>query len=121
MNPRPFLSLLLFPLLTGCDMIYDVLEIPNPSKEAEVAESEGKAVGSACRHAGRSLEDCYVLNPAAQKAAVFRGWKEMNDYMIQNNMQVVPSQFTPTTPPPPPAQDSHKKPEETPKPEPAAH
>lgn len=120
MNSRHILPILLFPLLTGCDMLYDLLEIPNPSKEAEVAESEGKAVGSACRHAGRSLEDCYILNPTAQKAAVFRGWKEMNDYMIQNNMQVVPSQFTPTTPPPPPATEE-RKPDETAKAEPAPH
>ena len=31
----------------------------------------GKAVGSACRHANRALEDRYLLNPKVAKAAVF--------------------------------------------------
>ena len=53
------------------------------------------AVGSACRHAGRSLEDCYSLNPAASKAAVFTGWRDMNDYMMEHKLEVVPSRLTP--------------------------
>lgn len=99
MKIRRLLLLVCVPLLTGCEMLYDLLEIPNPRKEAETAESEGRAIGSACRHAGRSLEDCYILNAKADKAAVFNGWREMNDYMIQNSMEVVPSRLTPTTPP----------------------
>lgn len=99
MKIRRLILLACLPLLTGCEMLYDLLEIPNPRKEAELADSEGRAIGSACRHAGRSLEDCYILNPKADKASVFKGWREMNDYMIQNGMEVVPSQLTPTTPP----------------------
>lgn len=99
MKIRRLLLLVCVPLLTGCEMLYDLLEIPNPRKEAEIADSEGRAIGSACRHAGRSLEDCYILNPKADKASVFKGWREMNDYMIQNSMEVVPSQLTPTIPP----------------------
>lgn len=85
--------MLLFPLLTGCEFVYDLLEIPDPKKEGAEREAEGRAVGSACRHAGRSLEDCYILNASAQKAAVFTGWREMNDYMLMNEMEVVPSKI----------------------------
>ena len=85
--------LLLAPLLVACEQVGELLELPNPQKDAMRVEAEGKAIGGACRQTGRSLEDCYVLNPGAQKAAVFAGWREMNDYMLQNNMQVVPSQL----------------------------
>lgn len=93
MSFKTRLLLLVFPLLTGCEFLYELLEIPDPKKEAAAIEAEGKAIGGACRHAGRSLEDCYVLNPAAQKAAVFTGWREMNDYMLLNNMAEVPSKL----------------------------
>lgn len=121
MKIRRLLLIVCMPLLAGCEMLYDLLEIPNPTKEAEIADSEGRAIGSACRHAGRSLEDCYILNPKADKASVFKGWREMNDYMIQNGMEVVPSRLTPTTPsftPPvsPPATHAEK-----PADEPAEH
>jgi len=85
--------LLLVPLLSACEQMAELLELPNPQKVAALAEAEGKAVGGACRQGGRSLEDCYALNAGAQKAAVFAGWREMNDYMLQNNMEVVPSQL----------------------------
>jgi hypothetical protein len=85
--------LLLAPLLVACEQVGELLELPNPQKDAMRVEAEGKAIGGACRQTGRSLEDCYVLNPGALKAAVFAGWREMNDYMLQNNMQVVPSQL----------------------------
>jgi hypothetical protein len=88
------LLLVVIPLATGCDQLSEALDIPNPKK----AEAEGRAVGSACRHAGRSLEDCYTLNPAAQKAAVFSGWREMNDYMMEHKLEVVPSQIAPPVP-----------------------
>ena len=96
--PRPTPSRSLRPLLpfaAGCDQLAEVLELPNPSK----VEAEGRAVGSACRHAGRSLEDCYSLNPGASKAAVFAGWRDMNDYMMEHKLEVVPSQLVPGTPP----------------------
>jgi hypothetical protein len=65
--------------------------IEDPAKAAAAREAEGKAVGAGCRHSGRSLEDCYSLNDGAPKAAVFAGWKEMNDYMVANKMEVVPA------------------------------
>lgn len=72
--------------LGGCDM----LGLPNPAKEAAQAEAEGKAVGAACRHSGRSLEDCYALYPDQSRALVFAGWREMQDYMASGNLTAVP-------------------------------
>ena len=64
-------TLILAPLLalglTACER----LGIEDPAKVAAAKEAEGKAVGAGCRHAGRSLEDCYSQNPKALKAAVF--------------------------------------------------
>ena len=79
-------------LLAGCDM----LGIESASAVSAKREGEGKAVGSACRHAGRALEDCYVLNKRADKGAVFAGWREMNDYMRENKIE----EITPQLPPP---------------------
>ena len=78
---------LLLTLLAGCDM----LGIESPEKVAATREADGKAVGGACRHAGRAIEDCYALNKKADRAAVFAGWREMNDYMRENKMDVVPA------------------------------
>ena len=89
--------LALLPLITGCEQIADLLELPNPSRDAARLESEGRAIGGACRHAGRSLEDCYTLNASAEKAAVFAGWRDMNDYMMEHKLEVVPSRLTPDT------------------------
>ncbi len=93
MTLKLLLLVLMLPLLTACEMVYELLEIPDPQKQAAAREAEGRAVGSACRHAGRSLEDCYTLNPDAEKAAIFLGWREMNDYMLMNEMEVVPSRI----------------------------
>ena len=82
-------------LLTGCD----ALGIETAVQTAEKNEAEGKAIGSACRHAVRSVEDCFRSNPKAGKAAVFAGWKEMDAYMRENEIVGMP--FTPTPPAPP--------------------
>ena len=71
--------------LTGCDM----LGIESPEKIAAVREADGKAIGGACRHAGRAIEDCYAMNKKADRAAVFGGWREMNDYMRENKIEPV--------------------------------
>jgi hypothetical protein len=73
-------------LLAGCDM----LGIESPEKVAAVREAEGRAVGGACRHAGRAIEDCYTLNRRIDKAAIFAGWRDMNDYMRENKIEAVP-------------------------------
>lgn len=82
-------------LLAGCDQLgLETPQVVNARKEAE-----GKAVGAACRHAGRAIEDCYLMNKRADKAAVFAGWREMNDYMRENNIEVVQPKGPPTPPP----------------------
>lgn len=87
------LLLALLALLSGCEQ----LGIEDPAKVAAAKEAEGKAVGSACRHALRAIEDCYVLNPKAQKSAVFNGWKEMDEYMRENKIEGV-APVVPRTP-----------------------
>jgi hypothetical protein len=89
------------------------------SAEAQAArkEAEGKAVGGACRHAGRAIEDCFVLNKRADKAAIFAGWREMNDYMRDNKVESVVPQAAPApaesaakAEPAPPVADEPAKP-----------
>jgi hypothetical protein len=86
-----FAAILLPALLAGCEMM--------GGESAEVAaarrEAEGKAVGGACRHAGRAIEDCFGLNKRADKAAIFAGWREMNDYMRDNKVDTVTPQGGP--------------------------
>jgi hypothetical protein len=76
-------------LAGGCDR----LGIESAQAVAERREADGKAVGGACRHAGRALEDCYALYRKADKAAVFAGWREMNDYMRENKIETVAPQL----------------------------
>ncbi|MFM2118764.1 MAG: hypothetical protein RL722_232 [Pseudomonadota bacterium] len=88
--PRAFvgaIALSLPLLLAGCDQ----LGIETGAVTAAKKEAEGKAIGSACRHALRAIEDCYTLNPKASKAAVFTGWREMDEYMRENKIEgIVP-------------------------------
>lgn len=81
--------------LSACER----LGISDPGKEAQQKEAEAKATGSACRHAGRAIEDCYALNPEASRAAIYAGWKEMNDYMRENKIDEVKPQIAASTPP----------------------
>ncbi len=78
--------------LAGCDM----LGIETAVQVNEKKDAEGRAIGSACRHALRSIEDCYKNNPKAGKAAVFQGWREMDEYMRENKIEGM------AAPPPPP-------------------
>ena len=86
---KRLLPLLLLTLVAGCDM----LGIESPEKVAANREADGKAIGGACRHAGRAIEDCYALNKKADRAAVFAGWREMNDYMRENKLDEVRPQI----------------------------
>lgn len=105
-NLRLLLGLILSSaLLGGCER----LGIPDFTKSSADAEADGKAIGSACRHAGRAIEDCYNLNPGAQRAAVFAGWREMNDYMAEKNI----AEVEPKVAPPPPV--TEEKPAAKPK------
>lgn len=82
--------------VAGCDL----LGIESAADVAARQEADGKAIGAGCRHAARSVEQCYLLNKKADKSAVFTGWKEMNDYMRENKIEAVPP-----PPPPKPAED----------------
>ncbi|WP_342129357.1 hypothetical protein [Hydrogenophaga sp. OTU3427] len=73
-------------LLGGCDL----LGIETAPQIAAQKEAEGKAIGSACRHAERSIEECYQNNTKAGKAAVFTGWREMDEYMRENKVAGMP-------------------------------
>ena len=68
--------------LAACDQ----LGFDTPAKIAANKEAEGKAIGAACRNAVRAIEDCYTLSPKANKAAVFAGWMEMDQYMRDNKL-----------------------------------
>jgi hypothetical protein len=74
-------------LLAGCDKIPGL----GPDPRTVQREAEAKAIGGACRHALRGLEDCYTLNPKSAKAAVFAGWKDMDAYMRENKIEGTPS------------------------------
>ena len=74
--------------LAGCD----ALGIETATQVNARKESEGRAIGSACRHAVRSIESCFQTNPRAGKAAVFAGWREMDQYMRDNNVVGMPSE-----------------------------
>jgi hypothetical protein len=88
------LLLVLVAALSGCDQ----LGIETPQKATERQAAEAKAIGSACRHATRAIEDCYTLNPKADKSAVFEGWREMDEYMRENKLEGI----TPVVPRPAP-------------------
>jgi hypothetical protein len=79
-------------LSAGCDK----LGIESADTIVARKEAEGKAIGGACRQAGRGIEDCYALNKRADKAAVFAGWRDMNDYMRENKMEAVSPQLSPS-------------------------
>ena len=95
------LALVAVVMLTGCDQ----LGIETPAKSQERALAEAKAIGSACRHAMRAIEDCYTLNPKADKSAVHGGWREMDEYMRENKLDGI----APVVPRPPPEPPSKPK------------
>ena len=104
----PRLSYLLcLPLLlqlAGC-------ELPSlpPDPKVVQREAEAKAIGSACRHALRGLEDCYTLNPSSAKAQVFAGWREMDEYMREHKIEGTPSVLTQMQPPTAPTPTRKKR------------
>ena len=99
---RTLLSVLvLASLLAGCDQ----LGIESATIVAEKKSAEGKAVGAACRHAGRAIEDCYTLNKKAEKAPVYAGWLEMDNYMRDNKIEPVAPVIKPEEKKPKPAAD----------------
>ena len=80
-------------MLAGCDGLF--ASKPEVSKR----QLDGRAVGAACRHAARALEDCYVLTPKSAKADILEGWLTMDAYMRDNKMETVEPQLPPVAPP----------------------
>lgn len=72
--------MLLLLCLSGCDRLNEI---------ANQAKLNGRAIGAACRHSGRALEDCFQRNPRIGKADIYAGWKEMNEYMASKKIEVV--------------------------------
>lgn len=82
MTPRLLLIPAIALLLAACD-------IPGMGPDPRIAqrEADARAIGGACRHALRGIEDCYRLNEKASKTAVFDGWKDMDQYMRDNKIE----------------------------------
>ena len=85
MNVR-LVPIVLTLMLAACD-------IPGLGPDPRIAqrEADGKAIGAACRHAIRGIEECYNQNEKALKTAVFEGWKEMDQYMRENKIEGIPA------------------------------
>jgi len=75
-------------LLSGCEM----LGLETPGMVAQRQAAEARAVGAACRHAVRSIEDCFATNPRMSRAEIFEGWREMDQHMRDNDIPGMPQQ-----------------------------
>jgi hypothetical protein len=73
--------------LVGCD----ALGVETATQINAKKDAESRAIGSACRYALRGIEDCFASNGKAGKAAVFEGWKEMDQYMRDNQLVGMPA------------------------------
>ncbi|MDR0775315.1 MAG: hypothetical protein LBE81_01565 [Azonexus sp.] len=99
MNKRPLLIAAVVLSLVGCDQINEKLGLDDPAKKEARAEGEARAVGSACRHSGRAIEDCYAIYAWLPKAGVYAGWREMDEYMRENKIETIVPQLPPAEPP----------------------
>jgi len=106
------LTLLTF---TGCDQVSQKLGLEDAAKKEAAQQAEGKAVGSACRQSGRAIEDCYAIYSWLTKAAIYEGWKEMDAYMRENQLETIAPQLPP--PESPSAAKKRKKAEAAAEPE----
>lgn len=85
--------------LTACDQVQQLMGIEDEAAKAAKVEAEGSAVGGACRHSGRAIEDCYAIYHWLPKAPIFAGWQEMDGYMRTNKIETVDPQLPPPAPP----------------------
>jgi hypothetical protein len=85
--------------LVGCDQVGQKLGLENPAIKEARLDAEAKAVGSACRHSGRAIEDCYAIYGWLPKAGVYAGWREMDEYMRENKIETIVPQLPPAEPP----------------------
>lgn len=97
-------QLLLLLNLAACDQIQQKMGIEDPAAKEARTEAEGKAVGGACRHSGRAIEDCYAIYTWLPKAAVYAGWRDMDAYMRENKIDTIEPLL-----PPPQSPDSGKR------------
>lgn len=95
MITRPLFILLGLLSLTACDQIGQRLGIEDTAKKEAAQNAEGKAVGSACRQSGRAIEDCYSIYNWLPKAPIYDGWKEMDAYMRENQLETIAPQLPP--------------------------
>ena len=71
-----------------------MLGIESAEKIAATREADGKAIGwrlPPCRPRDRGL--LHALQEGRSSAAVFAGWRDMNDYMRENKIEPVPPQL----------------------------
>ncbi|MDR2636914.1 MAG: hypothetical protein LBB55_01100 [Zoogloeaceae bacterium] len=101
---------MLFLAVAGCEQLENRLGLESAEKKNARLEAEGTAVGGACRQSGRAIEDCYAIYTWVPKEAIFSGWREMDEYMRENNLDTI----TPLLPPPPPPEAGKKKRKATP-------
>lgn len=85
--------------LSGCDQITQRLGLEDPGAKEARLENDAKAVGSACRHSGRAIEDCYSIYSWLPRAGIFTGWREMDAYMRENQLETIAPQLPPPEPP----------------------
>jgi hypothetical protein len=108
--PKRLLIVLVALLLSACDLLG-----LGPDPKIAQKEAEAKAIGGACRHGLRNIEDCYTLNKGVSKAAIFEGWREMDAYMRENKIEGAKAEIAPP-PPPAPAQPAAEDIVQEPKP-----
>jgi len=95
---RPLLILIAALLISACDQLG-----LGPDPRIAQREADAKAIGAACRHGLRSIEDCYALNKGISKSAIYTGWREMDEYMRENKIEGVKSEVQPAPAPAPAA------------------
>jgi hypothetical protein len=93
----PLIAVLSAALLCGCDGIQQQLGIQSQA----VKDADGRAVGGACRQSGRAIEDCYSIYSWLPRASIYEGWRDMDAYMRENNLETVAPQLPPVSPPAP--------------------
>lgn len=97
MRYLPFLFPLL--LLSGCEQVNSLLGLEEQAKKEAQLEADGRAVGGGCRQSGRAIEDCYAIYSWLPKSAVYTGWRDMDTYMRENNIETIEPQLPPVEPP----------------------
>lgn len=105
MKLRWFFFLLSLSFLSACEPLSEQFGLESPAQKTKRLEDEGKAVGNACRHGGRPLEDCYTIYSWLPRAGIITGWREMDEYMRKNNITTI----APMLPPPDPPGTKRKK------------